>query len=260
MAAWAAWVQLAALAQFTRRRPGSAAGGGPAKAAGEELAWKTGESWSRMLDQASLAVAVTGRLPQTLAALGQGLVSEYKMRTIEAQTADLSGADVAKADVSVAAAGRVKTPPALRTSPAVRWPGSTRTRPRGARNARARTRTSASTRKNQGTPGCPPGRCRPRKRRSRGRTSNAVPWTCTPPARREPPGSSRSRPSWTSSSAAPSPARTRARTRTSTGARMRVLTRTRTRAGVRARTRMRVRVRVLARAGAGGAAGLLTRC
>src|SRR6202453_5286269 len=114
LAAWAAWGELVTLAEFTRRRPDAMAGSAGARVAAEEAAWKTNESWARMLDQATHAVTVAARLPHTLAALGQGLMSGYKVRIIEAQTADLSAEDVAKADVMLAAAGQVKNPAGLR--------------------------------------------------------------------------------------------------------------------------------------------------
>src|ERR1700678_2916907 len=114
LAAWAAWGELVTLAEFLRRRPGALAGPAGARVAAEEAAWKTGESWARVLEQATLAVTVAARLPHTLAAMGQGLISGYKVRIIEAQTADLSGEDVAKADVMLAAAGQVKNPAGLR--------------------------------------------------------------------------------------------------------------------------------------------------
>jgi hypothetical protein len=114
MAASAAWAELVTLAEFARRRPATAAGSTAARAAAEEAAWKTTEQWTRMLDQTVHATAVTTRLPLTLAALGQGQVSDYKVRIIEAQTADLSADDVAKADVMLAAAAQVKNPAALR--------------------------------------------------------------------------------------------------------------------------------------------------
>jgi hypothetical protein len=114
LAAWVAWGELVTLAEFLRRRPDAMAGSAGARVAAEEAAWKTGESWARMLDQATLAVTVAARLPHTLAALGQGLISAYKVRIIEAQTADLSTEDVAKADVMLAAAGQVKNPGGLR--------------------------------------------------------------------------------------------------------------------------------------------------
>jgi Domain of unknown function (DUF222) len=114
IAAWAAWVELVTLAEFTRRRPAALAGTAAARVAAEEAAWKTGESWMRMLDQGTLGTTVAARLPHTLAALGQGLISEYKVKIIEAQTADLTAADAAKADVMLAAAGQVKNPAGLR--------------------------------------------------------------------------------------------------------------------------------------------------
>jgi Domain of unknown function (DUF222) len=114
LAAWAAWGELVALAEFLRRRPAAATSTAAGRGAAEEAAWKTGESWNRMLDQAGHAVTVTARLPQTLTALSQGALSEYKVKIIAAQTADLSDADVAKADVLLAAAGQVKNPAGLR--------------------------------------------------------------------------------------------------------------------------------------------------
>src|SRR6202522_3128955 len=114
LAAWVAWGELVTLAEFLRRRPGALAGSAGARGAAGGAAWKRNESWARMLDQATLAVTVAARLPHTLAALGQGLISGYKVRIIEAQTADLSAEDVAKADVMLAAAGQVKNPGGLR--------------------------------------------------------------------------------------------------------------------------------------------------
>jgi hypothetical protein len=114
LAAWAAWGELVILAEFTRRRPGAMAGSAGARVAAEEAAWKVNEGWARMADQATHAVTVAARLPHTLAALGQGLVSDYKVKIIEAQTADLTAEDVAKADVMLAAAGQVKNPAGLR--------------------------------------------------------------------------------------------------------------------------------------------------
>jgi hypothetical protein len=114
LAAWAAWGELVTLAEFARRRPAAFIATATARVAAEEAAWKTNESWTRMLDQAAHATTVTARLPQTLAALGQGLVSQYKVKIIEAQTADLSEADAARADVLLAAAGQLKNPAGLR--------------------------------------------------------------------------------------------------------------------------------------------------
>jgi hypothetical protein len=114
MSAWSAWAELAALAEFARRRPSRETGHRFAKEAAEEAAWKTGASWHRMIDQTTLAVTVNARLPQTMAALRQGLLTEYKVRIIEGQTAHLTDADAAKADVILAAAGQVKNPDALR--------------------------------------------------------------------------------------------------------------------------------------------------
>jgi hypothetical protein len=114
LAAWTEWAVLVTLAEFARRRPESAKGLPGARAAAEEAAWKTTEQWTRMLDQTAHATTVAKRLPRTLAALGEGALSAYKVRIIESQTADLSDADVAKADVMLAAAGQLKNPTGLR--------------------------------------------------------------------------------------------------------------------------------------------------
>jgi hypothetical protein len=114
LAAWAAWVELVTLAEFTRRRPALATGVSGARAAAEEAAWVPAESWSRMLDQAVLAQTAVTRLPQTLAAMNAGTVSPYKLSIIAAQTTELSAEDAAKADVMLAAAAMVRNPAALR--------------------------------------------------------------------------------------------------------------------------------------------------
>ena len=114
MAAWAGWVQLRGLAEFARRRPAAMAGSRAGREAAEEAGWVTGETWTRMLDQLTRAATLAGRLPRTLEAMAHGQVSDYKARIIEGQTAELSDADVAKADVILAAAGRVKNPAGLR--------------------------------------------------------------------------------------------------------------------------------------------------
>jgi hypothetical protein len=114
LAAWAAWIELVTLAEFSRRRPALATGVTGARTAAEEAAWVSAESWSRMLDQAVLAQAAAARLPQTLAAMSEGTVSAHKLTIISGQTAELSAEDVAKADVMLAAAATVRNPAALR--------------------------------------------------------------------------------------------------------------------------------------------------
>src|SRR5271154_1562822 len=77
LAGLAAWGELVTLAEFTRRRPAALAGSAGARGGAEEGAWKPSESWVRMLAQAALGATAAARLPQTLAGLGQGLISEY---------------------------------------------------------------------------------------------------------------------------------------------------------------------------------------
>jgi hypothetical protein len=114
LAAWSAWIELVTLAEFTRRRPALATGVSGARAAAEEAAWVSAESWSRMLDQAVLAQSAAARLPQTLAAMHEGTVSAHKLTIIAGQTAELSDEDAAKADVMLAAAAMLRNPAALR--------------------------------------------------------------------------------------------------------------------------------------------------
>jgi Domain of unknown function (DUF222) len=110
---WITWVQLLGLREVAARRPGTDGHGCPRDAA-EEVSWVTGESWHRAGEQMMRAATCAARLPQSLAALGQGLISGYKLAIIEAQTAVLSDADAARADVILAAAAQVKAPGALR--------------------------------------------------------------------------------------------------------------------------------------------------
>jgi hypothetical protein len=67
-----------------------------------------------MNEQADHARQVSTRLPHTLAALGRGQLTAYKVKIIQTQTEDLCAEDVAKADVMLAAAGQLKNPAGLR--------------------------------------------------------------------------------------------------------------------------------------------------
>jgi Domain of unknown function (DUF222) len=113
LTSWLTWVQLLGLGQFAARRPGTNEQRYSRDAA-EEVSWKTGETWHRIGEQMMRSRTCQARLPETFRALGKGLITGYKLDIIEAQTAELTEQDAAKADVILAAAAQVKSPAALR--------------------------------------------------------------------------------------------------------------------------------------------------
>ena len=107
LAARAAWLELAAVAEFTRRREAQledakARGVPPGCRDGEfpdaELGMELVASQNAALDQMDLATDLETRLPRTWAALGAGLIDEYRARLIWRPTRCLSDADAADAD------------------------------------------------------------------------------------------------------------------------------------------------------------------
>jgi hypothetical protein len=112
LAARAAWLELAAVAQFTRLR---AAEYEDAKARGVPRGCRDGEfpdaelgmelvaSQNAARDTIDLAGDLETRLPRTWAALGAGLIDEYRARLIWRPTRHLSDADAACADEVLAA-------------------------------------------------------------------------------------------------------------------------------------------------------------
>ena len=107
LAARAAWLELAAVAEFTRRRDAQLADATARKVPrgcrdGEfpdaELGMELVTSPGAARDQMDLAGDLPTRLPRTWAALGAGLIDEYRARLIWRPTRSLSDADAARAD------------------------------------------------------------------------------------------------------------------------------------------------------------------
>ena len=112
LAARAAWLELTAVAEFTRRRDAQLADATARKVPrgcrdGEfpdaELGMELVTSQNAASDQMDLAGDLPTRLPRTWAALGAGLIDEYRARLIWRPTRSLSDADAARADEILAA-------------------------------------------------------------------------------------------------------------------------------------------------------------
>jgi len=113
LAARGAWLELAAVAEFTRRREAQfedakARGVPPGCRAGEfpdaELAMELVTSPQAAASTMGLAADLETRLPRTNAALAAGLIDEYRARLIWRPTRHLSDADAARADEILAPA------------------------------------------------------------------------------------------------------------------------------------------------------------
>src|SRR5215469_15943146 len=101
MTARAEWTQLAAIAEFARRRDGSR----PAdEFAPDELAYELHLTRQSAADQMDYASTVAKRLPATLAALAAGQIHPVHVRIVEDETRFLSEEDAAKADKLLAEA------------------------------------------------------------------------------------------------------------------------------------------------------------
>ncbi len=112
LAARAAWLELTAVAEFTRRRDAQLADAAARKVPrgcrdGEfpdaELGMELVTSQNAARDQMDLAGDLQTRLPRTWAALGAGLIDEYRARLIWRPTRHLTDADAARADEILAA-------------------------------------------------------------------------------------------------------------------------------------------------------------
>ncbi len=112
LAARAAWLELTAVAEFTRRREAQLADATARKVPrgcrdGEfpdaELGMELVTSQNAARDTMDLADDLPTRLPRTWAALGAGLIDEYRARLIWRPTRHLSDADAAQADEILAA-------------------------------------------------------------------------------------------------------------------------------------------------------------
>jgi hypothetical protein len=112
LAARAAWLELTAVAEFTRRREAQLA---DATARGVPRGCRDGEfpdaelgmelvtSVNAARDTMDLAGDLQMRLPRTWAAMGAGLIDEYRARLIWRPTRHLTDADAARADEVLAA-------------------------------------------------------------------------------------------------------------------------------------------------------------
>ena len=99
MTARAEWTQLAAIAEFARRRDGSR----PAdEFAADELAFELHLTQLSAAGQMNYSSTVITRLPKTFAALGAGRIHPVHLRIIEDETRFLSDQDAAAADAVLA--------------------------------------------------------------------------------------------------------------------------------------------------------------
>ena len=109
----AAWTQLAALAEFARRRPATepadAGVAGFSDFAADELADTLKLTGPSTAAQMAYACAVAERLPKTFAALAAGLIHPVQVRIIEDETAILSEDNAALADAKLAEPAQSKT-------------------------------------------------------------------------------------------------------------------------------------------------------
>jgi Domain of unknown function (DUF222) len=107
LAARAAYLELTAVAEFTRRREtqfedararGVPRGCRDGEFPDAELGMELVTSQNAARDQMDLATDLETRLPRTWAALGAGLIDEYRVRLMWRPTRHLSDADAARAD------------------------------------------------------------------------------------------------------------------------------------------------------------------
>ena len=108
-----AWTQLAALAEFARRRPATepadAGVAGFSDFAADELAGTLKLTGPSTAAQMAYACTVAKRLPKTFAALAAGLIHPVHVRIIEDETAILSEDNAALADAKLAELAQSKT-------------------------------------------------------------------------------------------------------------------------------------------------------
>ena len=107
LAARAAWLELTAVAEFTRRRDaqfedararGVPRGCRDGEFPGAELAYELVTSANAASDTMGLAADLQTRLPRTRAAMAAGLIDEDRARLIWRPTRHLTDADAARAD------------------------------------------------------------------------------------------------------------------------------------------------------------------
>jgi hypothetical protein len=122
MANRAEWLELAAEAEFTRRRYAETEmavdrGDGPGQRAGEfaaeELAMETVSSARKADERMGLSNALASRLPRMMARIGEGAISSYQALVVHRATCELSGEDARLADAILAAEAPSLTPEQL---------------------------------------------------------------------------------------------------------------------------------------------------
>jgi uncharacterized protein DUF222 len=119
----AEWLELSALAEFTRRRhaereeavaKGDPVGQRAGEFASEEVAFQTVCSGRAADERMDLAVALAARLPATSARMADGAIGSYRALITHRATRDLSAENAAIADAILAAEAPFLTPEALR--------------------------------------------------------------------------------------------------------------------------------------------------
>jgi hypothetical protein len=119
----AEWLELSALAEFTRRRyaeqeaavaKGDPVGQRAGEFANEEVAFQTVCSGRAADERMDLAVALAARLPATCVRMADGAIDSYRALITHRATRDLSAENVAIADGILAAEAPFLTPEALR--------------------------------------------------------------------------------------------------------------------------------------------------
>jgi hypothetical protein len=101
MQSWSAWTELAAMAEFAARHPGTQI---EDQFAADELAAELHLTPLSAAEQLGYASTVGTRLPRTFAALAAGQIHQVHLRIIEDETRVLTDADAAKADAILAEA------------------------------------------------------------------------------------------------------------------------------------------------------------
>ncbi|MBV9445096.1 MAG: DUF222 domain-containing protein [Streptosporangiaceae bacterium] len=118
MAAWGAWAETVALAEFGQRRAAPGEPAGVSRGAADEIGWKNRMTWQSAADRMARACATAERLPCTLAALRDGRIDPGCLTMIADLTSVLTPEDVAEADRLLAEAAAHKTYGELRAAAA----------------------------------------------------------------------------------------------------------------------------------------------